>query len=240
MRYLLIISFVFYGTAILAQESAQELVAAAISYHDPTNSWQAANFVLGLSESRPNNEPRKTTVSLDNAAGIVCIRREEDGKKITRHIAGDSCSYDINGSTTVSTTEIEKYKLNDERSLILRNFYLYLWGLPMKLMDSGTNIDPDIQIKLFNGQETKAVRVTYDAAVGSDVWYFYFHPVSNEMVGYQFFHDEALGDGEYITLSGIEEISGLKLPKSRTWYSNSDSTMLGTDQLIHAFMIHHH
>ena len=163
-----------------------------------------------------------------------------DGNKVTRHIVGDSCTYDINGSTAISASEIDKFKLNDERSLTLRNYYLYLWGLPMKLLDSGTNIDPVIQTKVFNGQDSKAVRVTYDAAVGSDVWYFYFHPVSNQMVGYQFYHDEAQDDGEYITLSGIEEISGLKLPKSRTWYSNSDSTMLGTDRLIHAFTMHRH
>jgi len=48
---------------------------------------------------------------------------------------------------------------------------------------------------------------------------------------YQFFHEEGKNDGEYILLSGMEEINGIKMPKTREWYYNKDDKYLGTDIL---------
>ena len=48
---------------------------------------------------------------------------------------------------------------------------------------------------------------------------------------YQFFHDESKNDGEYILLTGIETINGIKIPKKRDWYYNKDEKYLGTDLL---------
>ena len=111
----------------------------------------------------------------------------------------------------------------------------------MKLTDPGTRIDPTIYDKEFNGKPARAAKVTYDAEVGSDIWYFYFKPETNEMIGYQFFHDEDKGDGEYILLSEIMELNGMKIPKNRAWYTNPDSTLLGTDHLLNtAALVHSH
>ena len=141
---------------------------------------------------------------------------------------------------TKTPEEIEKYRLTKGRGLSMRNYYLYLWGLPMKLKDKGTVIDPNVYNQSFNGQTVKAVKVTYDEEVGSDTWYFYFSPSTNELTGYRFYHDEAKNDGEYITLSGLQEVNGMKIPKSRSWYTNNDSTLLGTDHLVHAYQQHSH
>ncbi|WP_368670296.1 DUF6503 family protein [Flavobacterium sp. K5-23] len=48
---------------------------------------------------------------------------------------------------------------------------------------------------------------------------------------YQFYHDEAKNDGEYIILNGEEVFSGIKFPKSRAWYLNNDKAYLATDKL---------
>ena len=47
---------------------------------------------------------------------------------------------------------------------------------------------------------------------------------------YQFFKDTP-GSGEYILLSDIETINGIKMPKNRAWYYNKDDRYLGTDIL---------
>ncbi|MGB1831275.1 MAG: DUF6503 family protein, partial [Flavobacteriaceae bacterium] len=44
-------------------------------------------------------------------------------------------------------------------------------------------------------------------------------------------HNEAKNDGEYIILEEEIEIGGIRLPKKRSWYYNSDQTYLGTDHL---------
>jgi len=215
-----------------AQQTAKELISASIAYHDPGNNWPSTKLTFNFSDTRPGKDDREATLYLNNAKGTLCIMREDDNKQVTRHIANNKCSYDIDGNFTPSASEIEQFRLSEDRSIMLRNYYLYLWGLPMKLTDPGTQIDPKIYKKEFNGQATNASKVTYDVEVGSDTWYFYFDPVSNEMVGYQFFHNEEKGDGEYIILSDIEEVNGMKIPKNRAWYTNPDSTLLGTDRLI--------
>ncbi len=76
--------------------------------------------------------------------------------------------------------------------------------------------------------------MTYDPDVGGDTWYFYFVPDTFALVGYRFYHDESKNDGEYITLDEeiVDEASGLRLPKVRAWYYNSDGAHLATDDIV--------
>jgi hypothetical protein len=242
MRKEVIILFILIlPTFGIAQQTGEELVAASIKFHDPENNWPKTKAIYNFSDTRPGNDPRQAKLYLDNTSSIICIMRQQEGTQITWHTENDDCTYDIDGNSQPSKEEIEKYTLTEERALMLRNYYLYLWGLPMKLTDPGTRIDAKIYEKEFNGKSTKAAKVTYDEAVGSDVWYFYFNPETSEMIGYQFFHDETKGDGEYILLSEIMEINNMKIPKSRAWYTNPDSTLLGTDHLIStSALIHSH
>jgi hypothetical protein len=52
---------------------------------------------------------------------------------------------------------------------------------------------------------------------------------------YQFFKGDPDGQGkdtgEYILLSELVSINGIKMPKNRAWYYNKDNTYLGTDIL---------
>lgn len=241
MKNLIALAILFGLPACLsAQSTGAELIDASIRFHDPEGQWSSANLVLGFNDTRPGKEDRPASFAFNNAAGTACVTRVMDGKKIIWHITDDQCSFEIDGRTEITDEEIEKYRLSQERGETMRNYYLYLWGLPMKLKDPGTIIDPQIFEKDFNGQKAKVAKVTYDEGVGSDIWYFYFDPGTFELIGYQFYHDEAKGDGEYISLSGLEQINGMRLPKSRTWYTNPDSTLLGTDNLIISYPVHSH
>ena len=226
----------------VGQQTGEELVAASIKFHDPENNWPKAGVTFNFSDTRPGKNEREATLYLDNPSSTLCIMRvHDDGAEVTRHTESDKCSYEVDGNFEPSAKQIETYSLNEKRSLMLRDYYLYLWGLPMKLTDPGTRIESKIYDKQFAGKSTKAARVTYEAEVGSDIWYFYFDPETNEMIGYQFYHDEAKGDGEYIVLSEIMEVNNMKIPKNRAWYTNSDSTLLGTDHLINtAALVHTH
>ena len=53
---------------------------------------------------------------------------------------------------------------------------------------------------------------------------------------YQFFHDETQNDGEYILLDDLEEVSGIKMPKIRSWFFNKNDKYLGKD-ILNLFMI---
>ena len=114
---------------------------------------------------------------------------------------------------------------------MLKNYYTYLYGLPMKLKDPGTIIHNEVVSKTFKGKDYWVLKATYKKEVGKDTWYFYFNKNTFKMEVYQFFHDELKNDGEYILLSEEETINGIKMPKIRAWYMNKDNKYLGTDIL---------
>ena len=74
--------------------------------------------------------------------------------------------------------------------------------------------------------------MTYEEGIGDDIWYFFFDKNTSALIGYSFYHDEAKNDGEYITFKEMATIDGIKMPKVRSWYYNSDSTFLGTDIIV--------
>ena len=82
----------------------------------------------------------------------------------------------------------------------------------------------------LQGQAVYALRVTYDESVGKDTWYFYLDRKTCALVGHRFYHDEAVGDGEYAVLS--EEVSG-----SRTKAAPREEVVRGTKTI--RFVITH-
>ena len=146
----------------------------------------------------------------------------------------------MNGASDYSSEDAERFRLNDTRSQTMRDYYLYLWGLPMKLKDAGTIIHETVEKVHFENNTALKLQVTYEETTGQDTWYFYIDPVTYRMVGYQFFHDESINDGEYITLGEPLTISGMRIPNDRSWYVNKDSTYLGTDRITYAGVLAPH
>ena len=217
------------------------LLQRSIDYHDPDGNWPNTQLTLEFEETRPDAEPRYTTIGIDNLNGNFCITRIVDGKKVKRHILQGDCTYGLDEIVELSSEDRATFKLNDERTFMLRNYYLYLWGLPMKLYDAGTIVHEKVESTLFEGKEALKLKVTYEAQTGSDIWYFYMNPENYAMIGYQFFHDELKGDGEFIVLGETEDVLGMRLPNRRSWYTNKDSLLLGTDSFVsfEQLKIHH-
>lgn len=210
---------------------ANTVIARSIAYHDPYNKWNTFQAQLNFIETRPNGKDRSTSIEIDNNNSIFCVSREVEGKQVQRHFVEGLISYTIDKNATTTKEQVKQFKLTDEYSSVLRNYYLYLWGLPMKLKDSGTKITSEIKQVKFNGNITFEVTISYEKEVGSDLWFFYFDPANYAMVGYKFFHENGKGNGEYITLENTENVYGLKIPKARSWYTTQDSTYLGMDTL---------
>ncbi len=225
--YLLFVSFMLQAQGF----SAMELLDKSIAYHDPDGKWSAfeASFdVVMETPERPLRTPRielnfpreyfNSTVTIN---GVTTASAIEKGK----------CTHWYQGSTSFTETIAEKHRLNCERATKMRNYYVYLYGLPMKLKDPGTQIEDKVYTKTLNGESFFCLKVTYDAAIGKDSWYFYFDKNTYAMRHYQFYHDESKNDGEYILLSGEENVQGIKMPKTRAWYTNQANAYLGTDSL---------
>jgi hypothetical protein len=214
-----------------------QLLDKAIAYHDPNDHWTTFHNVLNVTMKTPNEADRVSKISINLPQHFFKVQATKDGTTTEFTIDKGNCSLAINGKTQLTDEELKKHNLNCERANLYKNYYTYLYGLPMKLKDNGTVIHDKVEEKSFKGKTYLVLKVTYDKTVGSDVWYFYFNPKTYAMEIYQFFKTDTNGQlktdsGEYILLSDIELINDIKMPKARAWYYNKDDSYLGTDTLI--------
>ncbi len=219
--------------AIAADTPApDDLLASAIARHDADGGWDSNAYRMVIRESRPDGASNDTTILIDNLASLFRTTALREGDMLVSSIDAAGCTFLVNGSTDFPEEVRDLHRLTCDRLERVRNYYTYLWGLPMKLRDPGTRLGDSVVEKEFEGKPALELRVSYAEGVGSDVWYFYFDPASHDLIGYRFYHDEAANDGEYITLTGTHEGAGLSLPKTRAWFTHKEDKYLGTDTLI--------
>tara|TARA_R110001632_G_scaffold158854_2_gene277008 strand:- start:733 stop:1428 length:696 start_codon:yes stop_codon:yes gene_type:complete len=229
MKNILFLLICFLATTSFAQTiSAPELLEKSIQYHDPQGNWESFNGEFKIVMDMPGKPERTSVITLNLPEEYFNLSEQRDGKESFRELNGDDCRFsDAKGEDVITKT-------NDEqcvRTVMMKNYYTYLYGLPMKLKDPGTILDPEVKKVRFNDKEYLLLRVTYDEAVGSDIWQFYFNPKTYAMEVYQFFKGEDEKTGEYILLSDELEVNGIKMPKDRAWYYNKDGGYLATDRL---------
>ena len=219
------------GIALSQAPSPNSVLHKSLAFHDPYERWDTTPFELVIKESRPGKEDRRKILffhihqqqfHLDHTMGNHRLEYKIDSGKV-------SLLYD--GSDHYSGEMQKKYKLSADHAFSLRDYYMFLFCLPMKMRDPGAIWDPVVKEATFNDQSAWAVRVTYEPSVGNDTWFFYFDKETYAILGCRFYHDEQKGDGEYITFSGIEDINGVKFPKIRRWHLNRTGTFLGSDTI---------
>lgn len=231
MRLLTLLFFVSPFFLFSQDLTGPQLLEKSIEYHDPKGAWSEFKGSLELTETRPDGPDRKTTLLLDNQRGFFRLDQVRDGETIMRVVENGECYHAVKGSTELTKEQVEKHRLTCERTQLLRNYYTYLWGLPMKLTDAGTVVDNRVQSIDFQGVNCLSLKVTYDEEVGTDTWYFYFSPETFALIGYRFYHDESKNDGEYIVLKGMVKVGEMLLPQRREWYVNDSDKFLGADIL---------
>lgn len=216
--------------------SAKQLLENSITYHDPDGKWNSFNNSFTVEMTTPNASKRISEISIDLKGDFFSVKAKRDSITSIYTLDKGVCKMSYNGKT-LDSLQAKESNMSCNKATLYKNYYTYLYGLPMKLNDSGTNLSNTIEKKTFKGKEYLILKVTYDKAVGNDVWYFYFNPKTYAMEMYQFFKTDADGkekpnSGEYILLSEEAIINGIKMPKVRAWYYNKNDKYLGTDTLI--------
>ena len=231
MKKLLTLTIFFTSLISFSQElTGKQLLEKAIAFHDPNGNWKTFKGELFVTMEIPNSSPRKSRIRINLPEQYFLVKAVKDTIVTEYAIHKGDCSMAINGNTNPSEVLKKKHGLSCERANLYKNYYTYLYGLPMKLKDKGTIIDEKVERKTFKGKEYLVLKATYSKEVVKDIWYFYFNPETYAMEVYQFFK-EAKESGEYILLSGLETINDIKMPKNRAWYYNKDNGYLGTDIL---------
>ncbi|WGD36122.1 DUF6503 family protein [Olleya sp. YS] len=232
-----LILLIFSFNCLVAQTiSGQELLDKAIQHHDPNNQWKTFNDTLLVTMETPKNTDRDSQIIINLPKELFYVKAQRDTITTEYTVTKDTCKIAYNGSSKISDSLAKAKKLSCERATLYKNYYTYLYGLPMKLKDPGTNINPKVEHVIFKDKPYLKLKVTYNATVGKDIWYFYFNTKTYAMEVYQFFKTDKNGienpeSGEYILLSDAEIVSDIKMPKVRAWYYNKDDKFLGTDIL---------
>lgn len=209
--HLLKVTLLLMSFNVLAQDNAEEILGKSIQYHDPKGQWSTFNHEMKFVSERPNGADRNSVVRINNNKGLFELIEGESYMAITM----DSCSSIPSGKTSDDVKRT-------------RNYYVYLWGLPMKLKDQGTVLDKKVAMEKFEGIDCFVLRVPYP----NDIWYFYIDKSNYAMRGYMFYKDEPTKKGEVIYLDEEVKIGDMKIPKKRKWVTTPDGKFLGTDILI--------
>ena len=230
MKKLLTLLLLFTSIISYSQElTGDQLLEKAIQFHDPNGNWETFKGTLLVTMETPKGAPRNSEIKINLPEEYFYVKAKSGENTTEYTVIKENSKIEFNGKIP---TEAEKkeHKLSFERANLYKNYYTYLYGLPMKLKDEGTIIHQKVERKKFKEKEYLVLKATYNQKVGKDTWYFYFDPETYAMEVYQFF--KATKDsGEYILLSGLETINEIKMPKTRAWYYNKDDGYLGTDVL---------
>jgi len=197
--FLLLFSVFFSFSQTL---SGDQLLEKSIQFHDPNGNWSTFKGAFLVTMKTPKSSPRKSFIEMDLPQEHFLVKAIKDGVITQYTVDKGICRIAVNGNTTPSEALLKKHKLSCERANLYKNYYTYLYGLPMKLKDEGTIIHQKTTIKTFKGKEYLVLKVSYTKEVG-----------------------------KYILLTGLETIHDIKMPKERAWYYNKDDGYLGTDVL---------
>jgi hypothetical protein len=212
------------------------LLERAINYHDPNGKWETFNGTLFVTMETPDGTNRESAIQINIPEEFFNLISKRDSLVTTYTLNKKECLISKKDSLRIAKQITKPQRSHCEMTELYKNYYTYLYGLPMKLKDPGTIISDTVERKSFKEKDYLTLKVNYDASVGSDVWYFYFNPNTYAMEVYQFFKTDENGEvkpesGEYILLTEEATINTIKMPKIRAWYYNKDDKYLGTDIL---------
>jgi len=177
MRSLFTLFFIMLLSAsAMAQEiSAADLLKRSMAFHDPDGKWENCRFTLLVDMEIPGRPVRSSEIVIDNEKGTFDLSVVQRGNLLQWSLDGlDSAEMKVNFRSP-SPEMADSLSLTADRARRWRNYYCYLYGLPMKLTDGGTKIADEVTRTGFNGREVLAIKVTYDEKVGSDTWLSLIH-----------------------------------------------------------------
>lgn len=216
------------------QQAVPPLLQKSISFHDPEDNWQNFKARLYLTNTDTSGKETPFELEIDNNTGYFSHISYQDGKEIVKGISADGTAFFLlDGKKEISENEREKYNMTSESAEGTRNFYLHLYGLPMKLTDAGTLVSDSVYMENFQGEDYQVMQVTYEPSVGNDTWFFYLNPKTATMEAYSFHWGDPEA-GEYVLLDEELLVNGIKIPKVRKWYFTKEDQYLGTDTLLKA------
>ena len=129
LAFIIVIGLCNFSTA--QNLTATELLEESISYHDPNQALIKGQCEFQFRETRPGGADRFTTVEFGEDLNSFSINRKVEEGSLVMGMDDGKSYFLLNDSNDISTELVEKYRLNEEWNMFMRNYYHYLWYLPM-------------------------------------------------------------------------------------------------------------
>ena len=218
------------GTAP-ARSEAELLIERSIDYHDPERTWYSEATPVAWTSSRPDGEISFHFDLEFGPGGDFLMVGDRKGKLFEYRVHDNHVSASVDGSDEISDKIREEMVLVRDEGLFWRDYFGFLGGMPMNLLDGGVTITPAVRETELEGNRVQAVDVSFSAEFGTDFWTYFFELETARLVACRFHRQDPTADGEIILFEGESSIGSLKLPRKRRWYMNADQRFLGTDEL---------
>jgi len=208
-------------SASLKNESETEIIKESSPYPEALNKIFDAHGGL-------KNWRTKRTLSFDlvkpkgNEIHTVDLYSRKDKIKIAPATIG------FDGNNVWLLDEQKAYKGN---ASLYHNLMFYFYAMPFVLADSGINYTTTEDLE-YEGKGYPGVKISYNNGVGAsskDDYYLYYDPKTYEMawLAYTFTYgsNEKSDKLSFIRYNDWEDVNGVKLPKSITWYVNDGKSI---------------
>ena len=226
--YFLVLKIVLLANYSFGQEMpSKEVISLSIQYHDPENRWNSLNSDFLVLSDRDT-----TALKLANNRSMVeWTEKLKDNRLISGGYIGDSCYVRLDGKPIPPQGEIDNFLLDCPQIIGRSNYWLYMYGLPMKLNDKQAIIDPKALKVNFLDKEYWLIKVRYEGSAEGERWQFYFDPDSYRFAIAQYFHPALGDDSEYIVYDKPIDIDGMVIPSKHSWYMLNNTEFIGFEQL---------
>ncbi len=219
-----------FGQSFEPPETAQELVAKSIEWHDPQGAWASFAYTLNLLETRLGGMERQVSVTLDLPGDRFVHHMRDNEIHVRQRLEKGACAFEIGGARTLSPELAKRHDAYCEELKRLRDYYAFLFGQPMKLRDKGVIIGEGVEEVKLKNRRAWRIKVAYAPEVGAETWYFYFSLFAHRLIGLQFFR-ETEDDGETIIFDRVIEVGDMRLPSGLHWYASGAQERLGVDRV---------
>lgn len=211
---------------------AEIVLDLAIAFHDPEGLWGSGTFAFTIEEIRPGRAPSRSRLELANGERRFELETETGGRRLVLRVDGDDVTVRSDGEPVIDAAVLESLDATASEVRQLRDRYLFIYGLPMKLRDPGTLLASVARRTTFRGRGALELRVSYEPDVGSDRWSFFVDPLDYSLLGGRVEHAVRTVDDETIVFDGLVEIDGLRLPRTRRRTASLDGGELGTETIV--------
>ena len=135
--------------------TAEELLDRSIAYHDPQGKWASFQAEFTVEMETPNRPKRTTLLEMDFPKERFKSSVTQNGIHTAALLEKESVHTGMREVLIFRFSDeiAQEQRLNCERTTKMRNYYVYLYGLPMKLKDPGTKIAPKAFKKRLKGEE---------------------------------------------------------------------------------------